>query len=96
MKGVYKVRYYVEQWGKEPAEETTKTGVPGVRVAGPNFGYTDILFVASIIQDDDGNLASILLLDSDSKVLPGPSRKVLEAVRDQINHQLEHHPELHG
>jgi len=89
----YKLRYRIEPWDGPPEGPTKNTVVPGVKVA-EDYGYTDRLFLASIILDADGNAASVLLLDSVDKTSPG--REVLELVRDQINHHLEHHTETPG
>lgn len=79
---VYKLRYKTEVWGKIP-EEIGEQAQPGIRVT-ENWGYTDHLFVASILSG-----GSILLMDSQDGI--SPSRDVLEAVRDAINHHLEYH-----
>jgi hypothetical protein len=85
----YKIRYLIEPWGK-PRDVPTREVTPGVRVAiGSNYGYTDLLFVVSVIMTDEGEVGSVLLMDSENGL--NPSRKVLEMVRDQINHHLEHH-----
>lgn len=81
-KEVYEIRYRVEPWGK-PTEEMGEQVRPGIRVT-EEWGYTDRLFAASILEN-----GSIILLDS--KYGAEPDREVLEAVRDAINHHLEHH-----
>jgi len=88
MQGKYAVRYLVEQWNK-PRPEGGKKVRDGIVLSDDNHGYADAVFVASVMKTDDGEIGSILLLDSDNGHLP--SRTMLEAVRDQINHHLEHH-----
>lgn len=88
---IYPIRYLVEPWNK-PRGTTTKTSVPGVRISTDNYGYADELFVASIIKGgEDGDNDSVLLLSTEGTMKP--SRRILELVRDQIIHQLEHHTE---
>lgn len=89
---VYGVRYRVEHWNK-PAENKGKKVANLVRVSDDDHGYADVLFLASIVFDDDGQF-SILLMDSMNG--PKPSRRILEAVRYQIDHHLEHHMEEDG
>lgn len=89
---IFKVRYSVEPWNKPvPNIENSKLESPGIRTVSDKYGYTDVLFLASCLQDDDGNIDSILILSSEDSSKPRPSRELLEAVRDQINHHLEHH-----
>ncbi len=83
----YAVRYEVEPWGK-PVRVPTANVQPGVRVTSDNSGYCDLLFVGSVLLNDAEEIASVLLLSSESD---GLSRRLLEAVRDQIDHHLEHH-----
>lgn len=86
---VYGVRYYVEHWGK-PREGVGKKVVDGISVSVNNHGYTDELFLASILNKKDGG-KSVLLMDSVNGI--EPSREMLELVRDHISHHLEHHTE---
>jgi hypothetical protein len=88
---IYKVRYSVEGWNKPMEGKIKREAMPGVSVAKGSYGYTDTLFLASIIRDDKGEIGSILLLESDRG---HPSREVLEAVRDQIEHHLETHTKV--
>lgn len=86
---IYKVRFFAEPWNKPKASKVREV-MPGVSVCEDNFGYTDVLFAASILHDEKGKISSILLMSSED----GPvSRKVLEAVRDQIDHHLTYHTE---
>jgi len=84
----YLIRYRVEEWGKPPAEEVRATPHKSINV-GEDWSYTDKLFMASIIMDEDGNVSSVLLLDD----LGGPNvpRGILELVKQQIEHHLRHH-----
>ena len=84
----FKVRYMVEPWGK-PKEGTFRRVHPNIQVSEDKYGYTDILFVGSIILDEKGKISSILLMDSEtgSQV----SREVLEAILYQVDHQLRKH-----
>lgn len=84
---IYKIRYSVEPWNK-PVPVATREVVPGIRTAKGDYGYTDVLFLASVMLDEDGEIGSVLLLESGRG---SPSRKLLEVIRDQINHHLEHH-----
>lgn len=78
----YKIRYSVESWNK-PVEGESVQKRPGIRVNNTDYGYTDQLFLVSIVGE------SVLMLDS----LSGgpPMRETLLMVRDQIDHYLEHH-----
>lgn len=81
----YKIRYLVEPWNK-PRGEAVPTMVDGVKVSVDNYGYADELFVASIMHEKAGG-ESILLLSSEGE----PTRALLEKIRTQIDHYLEHH-----
>ena len=83
----YQLRYSVEEWNR-PAESKLNRVRPGISVSQDKYGYTDIIFVASILVDEDGDL-DILLMDSTSEI--PCSRKILLMVRDQIDHYLEKH-----
>lgn len=88
----YKVRYSVEPWDRpRPADGEFVRMANGVTASPNNFGYTDVLFLASILLKEDGEIGSILLLDSSAKGGLGCNPKVLRAVRDMIDHHLEHH-----
>jgi len=86
----YKIRYKVEDRNRPPEEAATETEFSNVKVSTTDHGYTDYLFAASILYDDDGEIDSILLLDSGSDT-PIPRRHILEAVKEQIEHCLENH-----
>lgn len=88
-KPVYKVRYHIDHEWNKPPEEVCTSVRPGISLVDGKYGYTDILFVASIMLNENGEYGSILLLDTES--CGHPSRKMLEAIRDQIEHNLEHH-----
>lgn len=80
----YRVRYRVEAWGQPvPAGEYDQVQ-SGVRVRKDNYGYTDELLLASILQDDAGQRSSILLVSESGP----PSRDLLLAVREQIDRAL--------
>lgn len=83
----YAVRYSVEPWNKPvPSSAKGPRARPGITVSTNDYGYTDLLFLASILED-----GSVLLLSSEQRDEGRPSRALLERIRDQINHQLEHH-----
>ena len=74
----YRFRCLIEPWGKPDPED------------GSDHAYADELLVAAITVDDHGNIASCILLDA-RQLSVNPERDLLEAVRDQITYQLEHH-----
>ena len=78
----YAIRYFVEPWDKPPPSDADLV-MAGVRASPDNYGYTDSLFLASIIKNVDGSVESVLLMDSDNG--PNPSEQMLRLVRDQIN-----------
>ncbi len=89
---IYGIRYYIEKWDKpRPENPDDVEVVPGIVLnKGSDFGYTDVLFIASILLSEDcKEIDSIALFDSIGGAKPHPG--VLKAVRDQINHYLEHH-----
>jgi hypothetical protein len=88
----YKIRYFMEFWDKKPDWvdiAATRAVIPGVRPSNTDYGYTDRLVVASIIENPDGTPASVLLCDS--KTGGPPDREILEVLAKQIQHQIEHH-----
>jgi hypothetical protein len=89
---IYLVRYFIEKWNK-PIEEKgpVENVAPGIKIVSPSYGYVDQLFVASIMKDEDGEIESILLLDSEAG--KAPSRTTLLAVKEAIEHQLKYHCE---
>lgn len=92
-KRTYAIRYLVDGWNKPvPAKDANGEHVcDGVRISNSNYGYTDTLLVCSVIRDDVTNeIVSIFFADSDSMV-GKPSRELMTAIRDEINHYLEHH-----
>jgi hypothetical protein len=91
MTNTYKVRYLVEPWNKPPPENLGERVAPGIRVSNDNYGYTDVLFVGSVLLDGDGSYSSVALTSSEQTGTGMPSRKLLEAIKDQIEHMLEHH-----
>lgn len=84
----YAIRYLVEPWGKHP-ENFGEEIAPGIRPSNDNFGYTDSLFVASIVRNDDGVAESILLMDSDTMGPPSP--EMVKLIRDACDHYLDAH-----
>lgn len=87
---IYAIRYRVEEWNK-PRGKGTRVR-PGIRVSEEDNGYCDAILVASIMVNDDGEAGSVLLLGHDGKEA-GLNRKLLETVKAQIEHYLEHHCE---
>lgn len=88
----YKIRYLVEDWNKPPDwvdVAATRASIPGVKVSNTDYGYTDRLVVASVIEHPDGTPASVLLCDS--KTGGPPDREILEALLKQVQHQIQHH-----
>lgn len=82
----YKVRYLVEPWSAPRTEEVVEV-MPGIQVSKSNYGYTDRLFLASIIDEGDG--LDVMFLDTEDG--PYPSREILELIKDRIDHYLECH-----
>jgi hypothetical protein len=94
---VYRVRFMMDPDWNRPApgiEAMERTG-PDTLKTSDNYGYADEVVIASLMRDlETGELASVRLCCSEGAVAPGgegPSRAALEAVRDHINHYLEHH-----
>lgn len=86
----YKVRYSIEPWNKPvPPREIGAEFAPGITKSKTDFGYTDILFIGSVLVDEEGEYSSIMLMSSEGNLIP--SRKLLEAIKGQIEHMLEHH-----
>lgn len=79
----------VEPWNKPRENISERRTIPGVVMSNDNYGYADDVFVVSIIRNGDGSIEFMLLLSSEG--FGGPSRELLEGVRDCINHHLEHH-----
>ena len=84
----YGVRYFCEPWNKPILDGSTVEIMPGIKKSKNNLGYADEVFVASIMHDEKGEYGSILLVSSEGGLV---SRKMLEAVRGQIDHYLKHH-----
>ena len=96
MKERYNYRYQIEKWGKAVIDELREDRLPtgDIQVRG-NHGYADELFIASILTNDEGQIVSVLLLDTVSGATP--TREMLTMIRDQCNHQLQHHnPPTHA
>lgn len=87
---IYKVRYLVEPWDRPPSEPPKRTTQPGVALSVNDYGYTDEIMVVSILHDKKGEPISIGLFDSESGC-GRPSRRLLELVKKQIEHQLAEH-----
>ena len=85
----YAIRYSVEPWNKVIPAALGRSVAPGVRMTGTNYGYTDAIFLASIIKTEDGKIDSIVLMDSESGAYP--SRDMLLVIKAQIEHHLECH-----
>lgn len=88
----YHIRYKVEQWDKPVPESirSTATKVASqVSVSSNDYGFCDDVFIASIIRNKEGEVVSVLLLDSISE--GSPDRKTLELIKTQIEHHIEHH-----
>ena len=87
MSKTYKVRYMFEHGEFSPQSGSDRI-MPGMRVSHDEYGYTDRFLVASIIACTDGTW-SVALVSPEGGLCP--SREILELVRDQIDHHLEHH-----
>lgn len=85
----YKIRYLIEAWDKPAPLDSSKPVMPGVRVSGNDYGYTDDLFVVSIV--DLGERESFLILSSSEGGPPG--REMVEKIIDCLQHYLEEHCE---
>lgn len=84
----YAIRYFVQEWNKPvPKDFVGEEVIDGVTMSKSDFGYTDQLVIISIIDDEESK--SFLICDS--KEQGPPSRETLIAIREAINHQLEHH-----
>ena len=84
----YKIRYSVKPWGKPPIEQTRRVA-NGVRITASPFGYTDRLFLMSIINDKNGKIESVLMLDSETG--PNLTPEIIELVRRQLDHYEKEH-----
>ena len=96
----YQIRYSVEGAENSPDgkgfERDSATRISdGLSVSHTDYGYSDDLFVASVLRDDAGEIDSVLLLGTDRGTPTGPkiSRELLMAVKEQIDHYIEHHLE---
>lgn len=86
----YRIRYYLETGSFSRPQDAVQVR-DGISVSNDNYGYADDVFVASILHDESGNPSSILLLSGEGNPAGAPSRKMLETIRDLINHTLEEH-----
>ena len=84
---IYPFRYLVEPWNKA-APSVGKRWRPGINITDDHHGYTDRLFVVSIMNEGDPE-ESILLLDSTDG--PNPSRELLEKIKAAIEHHIREH-----
>jgi hypothetical protein len=86
----YSIRYLVQPWNKTiPQRDGAGKQVrPNVTVSNTDYGYTDRLFIISIL-DEGTEDESLLLLDS--KDGPDMTREYLEKLRDAITHHIETH-----
>jgi hypothetical protein len=88
--GNYAIRYRVEDWNKPRENVEEKPIRPGIIVSKDDYGYTDRLFLASIIYGDgEDREPSVMLLDSVDG--PTPSKEILELIKGTIEHYLKHH-----
>lgn len=85
---IYKIRYSIELWNKPPDQEFIQVR-KNVRVTKTDYGYTDELFLASILKNEDGSVDSVLLLDSEDG--PNITKSKLLLIRDAIDHHLKNH-----
>ena len=88
MSKTYKIRYSVESWGK-PSIEPSRRVVRGLRITKSRFGYTDRLFLMSILNDENGNVESAVMLDSETG--PRLTPKIIELVQRQLDHYEKEH-----
>jgi hypothetical protein len=87
IKDRYKIRYVIEPWDKPVPGPVTPVG-DGQSVSADNSGYADYLFVVSGVEAPDGNLESMMVADTRRGV--GASRAAMVAIRDLLNHLLDH------
>jgi hypothetical protein len=85
----YRFRYKVERWEKPPQGVGERVR-PGLRVSQDDHGYADGLFIASLVEQENGT-TSIALLSSEGNPEGKPSKELLQLIRDQIDHYLEKH-----
>ena len=86
----YETRYSVEPWGKPvPPHIKTEKVAEGIRVVDGKYGYTDWLFLVSVLHDGNGDIESVLMFDSESG--PNLSQKTIDLVRSQLDHYEKEH-----
>jgi hypothetical protein len=85
----YRLRYSVEGGKFVPPADRTPIIEGRLSRSPDKYGYTDTLFVASIVN------GSVLLVAQEEGIdgVSAPSPGILRMVRDQINHYLETHLE---
>lgn len=86
----YKVRYTVDITWNKPTEGNPTELIPGVKVADSDVGFADDLFIVSVMRDEDGQIASMLPLDT---VGQGgfPDPELLDSVVELLLHYQKHH-----
>ena len=87
MNKTYKIRYSVERWGKPPVDKGTLVR-PGLRVS-KTYGYTDVLFLVSILRDKDGNPESVVMTDTETG--PALTQEIIDLVRSNLDHYEKEH-----
>lgn len=83
----FKIRYSVKPWGKPP-REPSKRVVKGIRVTKSSFGYTDRLFLVSMIYEEN-RLDSILMADTETGL--NLTQSIIDIVREALDHYQEKH-----
>lgn len=88
----YKVKYKVQVGDFTAPRGGAKAG-DGVRVSKDDHGYTDELFLASVVYDKDGS-SSILLLSTESGGRPSLSmlRKIKHVIEAELSDREHHSP----
>ena len=93
----YKVRYLIDaDWNKEvPDREQGKRVAPGIRPSRGPWGYADDVLLMSIMRNKDGEVESVLFVDTSTMSIH-PSRRILVEAYAAIGHYLEKHCQEEG
>lgn len=89
----YRRRYCIEDWDKPipiPTLVTRQRKTHNVSAVEGNWGYTDDVIIVSVLRDENGEVESVGFFDSVS-LCGRPPRELMEKLRDQVIHYLEHH-----
>jgi hypothetical protein len=84
MMSKYKLRYRIEPWDGPPEEPSERVSNHVRRTQ--NWGYTDNLFIASILDEGPDENGSVLLLEARRQ--GPPSKEILLLIRSAIDAAL--------